>query len=133
MALPKQKNILMGRYSGITLAETLVALAILATIALVFLGGIFGTTKAAQITDTQTTAESIAQSQMESVQNATYVMDATDYAPAALPQGVEYANYSVDIAAAALHHPDDYIQKITVTVFQNGKQAAKLEGYKVSR
>ena len=119
--------------SGLTLLESLVALAILATIAVVFLGGIFGTTKAAAVTDEKTTAESLAQSQMEWVQNATYVTGATSYGPATLPGSWDYNNYSVNITAAALHSPDDGIQKITVTIRHSGKDVLQLEGYKVNR
>lgn len=133
MSLPRKIKKVGGRESGITLIESLVALAILATIAVVFLGGVIGTTKAAAITDEQTTAESLAQSQMEWVQNATYVTDATAYSPAALPVSGDYDNYSVNITAAALHSPDDGIQKITVKIRHSGKEVLQLEGYKVNR
>ncbi len=133
MSLPQKTKRDGGRESGITLVESLVALAILATIAVVFLGGVIGTTKAAAITDEQTTAESLAQSQMEWVQNAIYVTEATSYDPAALPGSGDYDNYSVNITAAALHSPDDGIQKITVKIWHSGKEVLHLEGYKVSR
>ncbi|MDO8715211.1 MAG: type II secretion system protein [Dehalococcoidales bacterium] len=133
--MPPSRKISPGtsRESGATLLETVVALAILGTIVVVFLGGIFGTTKAAAVADAQTTAESLAQSQMERVQNATYATNATGYTPAALLQIADYANYSVSILAAALHSPDDGIQKITVTVSRDGRQVFNLEGYKVNR
>ncbi|MDO8577705.1 MAG: type II secretion system protein, partial [Dehalococcoidales bacterium] len=121
MSLPQKTIRAGGMESGLTLLESLVALGILATIAVVFLGGIFGTTKAAVVADAQTTAESLAQSQMEWVQNSTYAVNATGYTPSTLPQIADYANYSVGILAAALHSPDDGIQKITVTVSRDGR------------
>ncbi|MDO8578311.1 MAG: type II secretion system protein [Dehalococcoidales bacterium] len=122
-----------GRESGFTLLESLVALAILGTIAVVFLGGVIGTTKAAAVIDEQTTAESLAQNQMEWVQNAAYVAEATSYSPAALPGSGDYNNYSVNITSAALHSPDDGVQKITITIRHSSKEVSQLEGYKLNR
>ncbi len=116
-----------GREAGITLAETIVALGILATIAVVFLTGMISSTKAAVISDEKTTAESIAQSQMEYVQNATY---SAEYVPTTLLQG---GDYSVTISAVSLHNPDNGIQQITVDVFKDGRQVYDLTGYKSNR
>jgi len=113
--------------------ETLVALAILGTIAVVFLSGLVTTSKAAFTADEQATAESLAQSQMEWVQNASYSYNATGYSPASIPSGKDYINYSVNITAEPLHNPDEGIQKITVTVKHSGEQVITLEGYKVER
>ena len=78
-------------------------------------------------------AISLARSQMENVKNVSYVPGATTYTAAALPTASDYAGYSVSIAAAALHSPDDGIQKITVTVNRSGQSVLTLEGYKVNR
>ncbi len=121
------------RESGITLIETVVALAILATVAVIFLNGLATTSKAAFITDEQTTAESLAQSQMEWVANADYVDGATQYSPATIPSGKDYINYSATIAADPLHDPDDGIQKITVAVKHSGETVIILQSYKVDR
>ncbi len=130
--MPPLRNICLStrRESGATLLEAIVALAILATIVVVFLGGLIGTTKAASLTDERTTAESLAQSQMEWVLNSNY---ASQYSPATLPSGSDYINYTVNITATSLHSPDDGIQKITVTVQRSGKEITRLEGYKASR
>ena len=66
------------RESGITLIETVVALAILGAIAVIFLSGLATASKAAFIADEQATAESLAQSQMEWIKNASYVYSATE-------------------------------------------------------
>lgn len=133
MRLSRKLSTRTRRESGMTLLETIVALAILGTIAVIFLGGIIGTTKAASLTDEQTTAESLAQSQMEWAQNATYIPGTTQYTPAALPDNEGYINYSANITAASLNNPDDGIQKIIVTIQRSGKSVVKLEGYKVDR
>ena len=121
------------RESGTTLIETVVALAILGTIAVTFLSGVATTSKAAYITDEQATAGSLAQSQMEWAQNAAYVSEATQYPPSPIPSGKDYINYSATVTAESLHDPDDGIQKIIVTVKRSGKQILILEGYKVDR
>ncbi len=126
-------RIFTRRESGITLIETMVALAILGTIGVIFLSGLTTTSKAAFIFDEQTTAESLARSQMEWAQNADYVYDATQYSPVPIPSAKDYINYSATITAEPLHNPDDGIQKITITVKHSGETVTKLQGYKVDR
>src|SRR3989338_7111890 len=133
MPLLSKLNTYTRRESGITLLETIVALAIFGTITVIFLGGIIGTTRAASLADEQTAAESLAQTQMEWAQNATYIPGATEYAPCSLPSGKDYINYSTNITVNPLHNPDDGIQKITVTIQRSGKSIVTLEGYKVDR
>ncbi len=121
------------RESGVTLIETVVALAILGTIAVTFLSGLVTTSRAAFTADERATAESLAQSQMEWVKDTDYVYSATQYSPAPIPGGKDYINYSANITAAPLNIPDDGIQKITVTVRRSGEGVIILEGYKVDR
>jgi len=126
-------RIFTGRESGVTFLETVVALAILGVIAVTFLNGLTTASKSTFIADEQTTAESLAQSQIEWVKNADYSYNATTYSPAAMPAGKDYINYSVLIMASPLHDPDDGIQKIIVTVRHSDKGVIKLESYKVDR
>jgi len=126
-------SIFTGRESGVTLIETVVALAILGIIAVAFLNGLTNASKAAFTADEQSTAESLAQSQKEWARTVTYVYSATEYSPAPIPGGKDYINYSATIAADPLHDPDDGIQKITVTVKHSDKGVIKLEGYKADR
>ncbi len=121
------------RESGIALLETVVALAILGTIAVTFLGGLVTTSKAAFTVDERATAESLAQSQMEWAQSVNYTDNATQYSLAPIPTGKDYINYSANITAQPLHDPDDGIQKITVTVNRSGGKVFTLEGYKLDR
>jgi len=118
---------------GVTLIETLIALAILGMIAAVFLNGLTTTSKAVIIADERTTTESLARSQMEWAKNAVYVNEAAEYSPAPVPDDQDYLNYSVAIAAEPLHIPDNGIQKIIVTVEHADKEVITLEGYKVDR
>lgn len=129
----RRLSLFAGHESGVTLIETVVALAILGTVAVSFLSGLATTSKAVFIADEQTTAESLARSQMEQVKNTDYVYGATEYPPAPMPSGKDYINYSVVVTAESLHIPDDGIQKITVTIKHSGKGIIKLEGYKRQR
>ncbi len=126
-------KIFISRESGTTLIEAVVALAILGTIGVTFLSGLTTTSKAAFISDEQATAESLAQSQMEWVKNASYLYNATGYTSAPIPAVKDYLNYSATIVAAPLHNPDDGIQRLTVTVKRYDETTTKLEGYKVDR
>jgi len=85
-------KIFTSRESGTTLIEAVVALAILGTIGVTFLSGLTTTSKAAFISDEQATAESLAQSQMEWVKNASYSYNATGYTSAPIPAVKDYLN-----------------------------------------
>ena len=126
-------SIFTCRESGVSLLETVMALAILSVIAVAFLSGLATTSRAVFIADERSTAESLARSQMEWAKDTDYVYDATEYSPAPIPGGKDYINYSATIAAEPLRNPDDGIQKITVTVKHSGRGVIKLEGYKVDR
>jgi len=121
------------RESGITFMETAIALAILGAVSVSFLNGLTTASKSVFITDEHSTAESLAQSQMEWVKNASYSYNATSYSTAPTPGGKDYLQYSATVFAQPVHSPDDGIQKITVTVQRSGKDIFNLEGYKVDR
>ena len=113
--------------------ETVIALAILGVVSVCFLNGLTSASKSVFIADERTTAESLAQSQMEWVRNASYSYNATAYSSAPIPGGKDYQHYSTLIAAESLHTPDEGIQKVTVTIIRDSKELVHLEGYKVDR
>jgi type II secretory pathway pseudopilin PulG len=119
--------------AGVSLIETLVAVAILGFTAVIFFGGVSSSSQGVYIADERATAESLARTQMEWAKNATYTTNATQYSPAPIPAGKDYLNYSANITAAALHATDDGIQEITVTIKHSGKDIITLEGYKSDR
>jgi len=124
---------LKGKETGVSLIETVMALAILGVIAVAFLSGLATVAKATVIADEQATAESLARSQMEYVKTVDYVYDTTQYSPAPIPGDEDYSGYSATIDVEPLHDTDDGIQKIAVTIEHNDKQVITLEGYKVDR
>ena len=129
----RRLSIFAGHESGVSLIEALVALAIIGTVAVIFLSGVATNSRVAFTVDERSTAESLAQSQMEWAKNVDYVFGATQYSPAPIPSGKDYIGYSATIAAEPLHDPEDGIQKITVTVKRSGEQVFTLESYKVQR
>jgi len=130
---------LRGNESGVSMLETLVALAILGLVAVAFLGGLTGVARATLISDEQATAESLARSQIELVKRQDYI----NYADPAHEEyvGLETvpASYSVEITVELLDpendglDDDDGIQKIIVTVNRNDEPVLTIEDYKVNR
>jgi len=131
----RARGIFARNQSGVTLLETLVALAILGVISVAFLSGLATTSRAAAVADRLVAAESLARSQMESVKNAAcaYVPEATQYTPIQIPDDVSYAGFAAAIAAAPLESPDTGVQEITVTITHSGVDVYVLQGYKVDR
>ena len=130
----KMKHSVFARgESGVTLLETLVALAVLGVVSVAFLSGLATTSRAAVIADRMVAAESLAQSQMESAKQAAYVYEATSYTSVQIPGDESYLWFSAEVAAEPLNSPDDGVQKITVTIRRSGVDVYVLEGYKVDR
>jgi prepilin-type N-terminal cleavage/methylation domain-containing protein len=115
---------------GMTLIETIVAIAIVGVISVVFLQGLIVSSKGTIEADEQATAESVARCQMEWVQGLEYVDNATQYSPANLDNFDDYEGYSANITVEPLHSPDDGIQKVIITVLHNDFWVMTLEGYK---
>jgi len=128
--LGKERIRLFGEQRGIGFIETLIALAIIGTVAVTFVNSLVTISKANYIADEQTTAESLARSQMEWVKNISYIEEASEYSPAPILNDGDYVNYSVSIAAQPLRNPDDGLQKITITIKHNNETLIILESYK---
>ena len=124
---------LTRRETGISLIETVIAVVILGAVSVSFLNGLTTASRTTFITDEHSTAENIARTQLEWAKQVGYSDNATAYAPAPMPAGKDYTNYSAVITTEALNNPDDGIQKITVNVQRSGKDIFTLKGYKVDR
>jgi prepilin-type N-terminal cleavage/methylation domain-containing protein len=138
--MQKQFKLMAGE-KGVTLIETLVALAVLGLVAVAFLGGTATMSRATLINDRQETAQSLAQSQLEYVKSQDYIDFADpghgDYVLITPPAG-----YGVAVAVAPTDPEtgqplpsgqDQGIQKISVTVSHEARDALTLEGCKVYR
>jgi len=129
--------------SGFSLIEVMIALAILGLVAVAFLSGLSTSLKAVFISDERSTAQTLAQGQMEYVKSQDYD-ESTEP-----PQYVENVDltpsgYTVDISAERLNpegdgtDDDDGLQKITITVYHSevvdeDEKVFTLEDYKVNR
>ncbi len=128
---------LKGNETGLSLVETLVALAILGSIAVVFLSGLATAAKATLIVDKRATAESLARSAMEDVKNQNYIdYSVPDHEGYEVITAPDNANYEVVIDADRIDEDIEQaqgIQKIMVTVQRDDKSVLTIEGYKVYR
>jgi len=118
----------MKEERGFSLIETLIALTVFGLIAVCLLSGLTLALKSTIISNEQTTAESLAKSQIEYIQQQPY-SNATPPAYSlisSLPTG-----YAVDTTATYLD--PNGLQKITVTVQRNTKTVFTLEDYKVKK
>lgn len=124
------RNFVHNDERGMTLVEVLVALAILAAVAGVFLTAISTTSKAVMVGQEHVSAESLAKSQMESIQQQNYRED-LQYDTITPP-----TTYAIDINVVLLDPrmdqkgDDQDLQKIIITVTHLGKTVFTLEGYK---
>jgi prepilin-type N-terminal cleavage/methylation domain-containing protein len=123
----------MKNKSGVSLIETVIALAILGIILGAYFEGLNVSLRVLARTDQRQMAKSLAGSQMEYVKEQPY---AVSYSPS--PISREYAGYSVAIYVDNISSRDANIQKIRVVVNHQGRaiimvQNSTLEGYKVNR
>ncbi len=111
---------------GASLIETLVALALLGIIGVVFLSALATSSNSRLIADEHASARILAESQMENLKKQTY-------APAydAIPVPPEYPGYSAVVNVDNLRNGN--IQKITVTIRHHGRDIETLESYKTNR
>ncbi len=131
-----------GNEKGWSLVEVLIAVAILALVAVAFLGGLSASSKAVFTADELNTARNIAEKQMEYVMNQDYdgvspyeysQIDLSDYTGYTIDPITESSPYNnvVEMAPSATIH----YQKIIIKVFHNGgsQPVITLEDYKVQR
>jgi len=126
LKLKRAKQMMDGQ-KGIALVETLVAVAILGTAIVTFISALSTGAISVGDNDQETTAQRLAQSQLESTQSAAFALSGV-YATIATPAG-----YSLTITTGSVAGADVNIQKITVTVLRDGNSILQVSGYKVNR
>jgi len=110
---------------GISLLETVIAVAIMGIITVSFLSALATTSSARATNDERTAAKILAEGIIENIKGE-------DYSPtynAVVPP--EFAGYTANVSTAVERNGN--IEKITVSVFHKGHQVLTLESYKVDR
>jgi type II secretory pathway pseudopilin PulG len=108
---------------GISLLETILALAIMGIISASFLGGTATTSTARVTADERASGKILAESLMEGIKKELY---ATSY-NITIPS--EFAGYTANVSAVE----NNNIQDITICVQHRNREVLKLESYKVNR
>jgi len=147
--LGKRKIRLFQEQRGIGLMETLVALALLGLIGVVFLNGLSTSSKAVIVNQENVAAESLASSQVEKIKNHKYI-SLDDYDPTESIEGKYYPKipipadlasqgYSIEIKAPEPIISDNTtppalgpfeLQSIEVVVKHNGQGVLTISVYK---
>jgi len=110
---------------GISLLETVIAVAIMGIIAVAFLSALATTSSARAMNDERTAAKILAEGIIENIKGE-------DYSPTydvVVPP--EFPGYTVNVSTAVERNGN--IEKITVSVYHKGHQVLTLESYKVDR
>jgi type II secretory pathway pseudopilin PulG len=114
--------------SGISLVETLVAIAILGVIASVFLTALSTGAISVRIQDEMSVSQGLAQSEIEVIKSAAYDISGHDYPVLNAPTG-----YTIAVQVNPSIYGNVDIQQVTVTIMHNDDQVLALENYKVNR
>ncbi len=113
--------------SGLTLIETLIAVAIVGITAVIFINSMSTSSRIVVSVDENETAKNLAEYQMEYIKNQEY---SSSYEPATIPDS--YVGYAANITVGTVPSRDGNIQKITVTISHHDSNVTSLEGYKVN-
>ena len=144
--LIKKITATINKEAGVTLLETLTALALLAILGVVFYSSIATSSITMASAEEKVEIDNLARAQLEYTKKSDYVeyiygspdtppdyttldeLDPADAYAITLPDG-----YSIDVTAVALHEPDAGVQQITVTISRDGESLLVIKGYKVDR
>ena len=116
---------MMKSEKGISLIETLVALAILGIISASFLGALATTSSARATNEERTAAKILAETIMETIKTENYTPSYNATIPA------EFPGYSATVEAEEERNGN--IQRITITIQHSGDDVLILESYKTDR
>ena len=128
------KHVLLGACRGVSLVEILVALSLMGGVTVMVLSALSTGTKAVVVLDELTTAENVAQAQLEYTKSVAYQsVPATYGLISSLP-----GSYTVTVDAEEVFTngeitPRAEMQKLTVKVYHQTDLIFVKEGYKVDR
>ena len=131
-ALATPLRALMGRFhsdqQGMSNIEAILAVAIVGIVAVTFLSGVAGGTKATAVASEQAVAESLLRSELEYIRAVPYAATYAVDPELAVPVG-----WTVSTAVGYPHGSDDGLQEVTVTAQHHGRTILSLLTYKMNR
>jgi prepilin-type N-terminal cleavage/methylation domain-containing protein len=110
---------------GISLIETICAVAILSIIAVAFLSALATTSTARATNEERSSAKILAETIMENIKTEQFNLSYEPYIPP------EFVGYTAIVTATSERNGN--IQKIVVTIHHQGQDVLSLESYKVDR
>jgi len=113
---------------GLTLVESLIAVAIVGVALVAFAVALSTGSIAVWESDQEVTVQSLARTQMEYIKGYPYDPDATTY-----PTVNTTDNYSISVAVSSTPDADTNIQKVTANISRDGQVLLTVEDYKVNR
>lgn len=113
---------------GLSLVETLVAVAILGTSVVAFAAALSAGSIAVGEQAEEVAAQSLVRTQLEYTKSYPYDTEATTYPTVDTPEG-----YAISVGVAPIPDTDDDIQKITVTISRESENIMTVADYKVNR
>lgn len=113
---------------GFGLAETLVAVAILGTSVAAFVIALSTGSLSVNELEQQTTAQRLAQAQLEYIKSCAYEPGATTYPVITAPPG-----HAISVNVNSVAGADADIQEITVIIFRDSENIFEISDYKVNR
>jgi prepilin-type N-terminal cleavage/methylation domain-containing protein len=113
---------------GMTLVESLVAIAIMGGVLVVMILAMSGGALAVGENQQEAAAQEIARSQMEYVKSCDYNSVATTYPTVTAPAG-----YSISVGVTSVPGTNTDIQKVTAGIYRDGSLVMTVSDYKVNR
>ena len=113
---------------GLTLVESLIAVAIVGIALVAFAVALSTGSIAVWESDQEVTVQSLARTQMEYIKGYPYDSGATTY-----PTINTTDNYSISVAVSSTPDADSDIQKVTANISRDGQVLLTIEDYKVNR
>jgi type II secretory pathway pseudopilin PulG len=114
----------MKSEKGITLIETVMALALMSIICVSFLSGLATTSSSRALAEERVSAKILAEAQMENIRKQAY----TDNYSLLTLEG--YDGYSTNVTVVDFYYN---LQKITVTIYHHDDEVFSLESFKSKR
>ena len=139
----KKLNIFKGNQKGVTLIETVIALALVGIVAAIFLNGTSTAFKGVMISQEKIAAESLANSQLEYINTQAYIpvanYDPNDpancYQLIDIPEDLADQGYAIEINPPQAIVVEDggwgELQSITMVISRNGEEILTISEYKV--